>query len=185
MKLIKGKNHLKKEIKVGRKPTAATRILLLMKRKAVQKTNSSNTYFEQNETATSKHDIEKNKSAHGNGNESIEEVMKQKGIELCSLITEELSDEELNKINEIKTNIEAKPLEIYRQCGNKKVTWGSMQTLLNHDTKDQSKRWITDKVINFYFKKNLAEMDQKRCQAEPERNRSGFFWLVLLAIYNL
>jgi hypothetical protein len=35
-------------------------------------------------------------------------------------------------------------------------------------------------VINFYFKKNLAEMDQKQCQAEPEQNRSGFlgsfFW---------
>jgi hypothetical protein len=66
--------------------------------------------------------------------------MKQKGIELRSLITEELSDEERNKINKINTNIEAKPLKIYRQCGNEKVTWGSMQTLLNRDTKDQSKR---------------------------------------------
>ncbi len=131
------------------------------KKKTVQKTNSINFYFEENETATSKHDIEKNYLAHGNGNESIEEVMKQKGIKLRSLITEEFSDEEHNKINEINTNIEAKPLEIYRQCGNKKITWGSMQTLLNHDTKDQSKRWITNEVINFYFKKNLAEMDQK------------------------
>jgi hypothetical protein len=84
---------------------------------------------------------------------SIEEAMKQKGIKLHSLITEELSDEERNKINEINKNIEAKPLEIYRQCGNEKITWGSMQTLLNRDTKNQSKRWITDEVINFYFKK--------------------------------
>ncbi len=115
--------------------------------------------------------------AHGNGNESIEEVMKQNGIKLRSLITEELSDEERNKINEINTNIEGKPLKIYSQCGNEKVTWGSMQTLRNRDTKNQSKRWITDKVINFYLKKNLAKMDQKRCQAEPEQNRSGFFGL--------
>jgi Ulp1 family protease len=29
-------------------------------------------------------------------------------------------------------------------------------------------------VINFYFKKYLAEMDQKQCQEEPEQNCSGF-----------
>jgi hypothetical protein len=93
--------------------------------------------------------------------------MKQKGIELRSLIIKVLSDEECNKINEIKRNIEAKPVEIYRHCGTKKVSWGSMQTLLQSDTTDQSKRWIDDQVINFYFKDYLAEMDRKRCQAEP------------------
>jgi hypothetical protein len=66
--------------------------------------------------------------------------MKQKGIKLRSLITEELSDKEHNKINEINTNIEGKPLKIYSQCGNKKVTWGSMQTLLNRDTKKPIKK---------------------------------------------
>jgi hypothetical protein len=83
--------------------------------------------------------------AHGNGNEPIEEVLKQKGIELHSLIIKVLSDEEHDKINEINTNIEAKPVKIYKQCGNKKVLWGSMRRLLNHDTKDQSKRWIDDR----------------------------------------
>jgi Ulp1 family protease len=38
-------------------------------------------------------------------------------------------------------------------------------------------------VINFYFKKYLAEMDQKQCQEEPEQNFSGFlnsfFWQCL------
>jgi hypothetical protein len=94
---------------------------------------------------------------------------------------EVLSDEERHKINEIKTNIEAMPLEICRQFGTKKVLWDSMRRLLNPDTKDhQSKRWIDNQVINFYFKIELAEMDQQQCQAEPGRNRSGFlcsyFW---------
>jgi hypothetical protein len=115
-----------------------------------------------------KDDFEKNKSAHGNGNEHIEEVMKQKGIKLRSLIIEDLSGEELNKINEIKSNIEALPSKTYRQFGTKMILWDSMRRLLNPDTKDhQSKRWIDDQVINFYFKIELAEMDQKRCQAEP------------------
>jgi hypothetical protein len=42
------------------------------------------------------------------------------------------------------------------------------------------KRWIDDKVINIYFKNYLTEIDQKRCQEEPEQNCSGFlgsyFW---------
>jgi Ulp1 family protease len=63
---------------------------------------------------------------------------------------------------------------------NEEVSWGSMQRLLNHDTKAQSKRWINDQVINFHFKKYLAEMDQKRCQEESEQNHSPFlnsyFW---------
>ncbi len=64
--------------------------------------------------------------------------MKQKGIELRSLIIKVLSDEERNNIIEIKTNIEAKPVKIYRHCGTKKVSWDSMRTLLKSDTKDQS-----------------------------------------------
>ncbi len=51
--------------------------------------------------ASSDDDFEKNKSAHGNKNEHIEEDMKQKGIKLHSLIIEPLSDEERNKINQI------------------------------------------------------------------------------------
>ncbi len=93
--------------------------------------------------------------------------MKQKGIELHSLIIKVLSDEERNKINKIKTNIEAKPVKIYRHCGTIKVSWDSMQTLLQSDTKDQSKRWIDNQVLNFYFKEYLTEMDRKQCQAEP------------------
>jgi Ulp1 family protease len=59
----------------------------------------------------------------------------------------------------------------------KKVSWGSMQRLLNPDTTEKvlTKRWINDKVINFYFKKYLAEMDQKRYKEEPEQKCSGFF----------
>ncbi len=41
--------------------------------------------------------------------------------------------------------------------------------------RSNQKRWINDKVINFYFKKYLAEMDQKRCKEEPEQNCSFFF----------
>jgi Ulp1 family protease len=57
-----------------------------------------------------------------------------------------------------------------------------MRRLLNLDTteKGQSKRLINNRVINFYFKKYLAKMDQKRCQEELEQNCSGFlgsyFW---------
>jgi Ulp1 family protease len=106
--------------------------------------------------------------------------MNQKGVELPSLIIKPLSDEEHNKINQIIKNKEAKPGEIYIHYENEEVSWGSMRRLLNRDLKAQSKIWINDKVINFYFKKYLAEMDQKRCQEEPEQNCSGFlssfFW---------
>ena len=109
--------------------------------------------------------------------------MKQKGIKLHSLIFEDLSGEELNKINQIKANKEAKPDEIYRHCGTKKVSWDSMRRLLKSDTKDQSKRWINNEVINSYFKKYLTEVVHKRCRKEPEQNRSGFlgllFWQTL------
>jgi hypothetical protein len=50
--------------------------------------------------------------AHGNKNEHIEEVLKQKGVKLHSLIIKPLSDEERNKINQIIKNKEAKPGEI-------------------------------------------------------------------------
>jgi hypothetical protein len=76
--------------------------------------------------ASSDNDFEKNKSAHGNKNEHIEEVMKQKGINLLSLINKPLSDEEHNKIYLIIKNKEAKPGELYRRYENKKVSWGSM-----------------------------------------------------------
>ena len=33
-------------------------------------------------------------------------------------------------------------------------------------------------MINFYFEKYLAEMDQKQCQEEPEQNCSGFLSLI-------
>jgi hypothetical protein len=90
--------------------------------------------------ASSDDDFEKNKSAHGNKNEHIEEVMSQKGNKLCSLIIQPLSDEEHNKINQIIKNKEAKSGEIYIHYGNEKVSWGSMQRLLKSDTKDQSKK---------------------------------------------
>ncbi len=66
--------------------------------------------------------------------------MNQKGIDLRSLINKPLSDEDSNKFNQIIKNIEAKPGEIYIHFENKEVSWGSMQRLLNLDTKVQSKR---------------------------------------------
>jgi hypothetical protein len=86
------------------------------------------------------------------------------------LINEPLSAEDRNKINQIMKNKEAKPGDKYIHYENKVVSWGSMQRHLNLDTTEKvlSKRWINNKEINFYFKKYLAEMDQKRCQEEPE-----------------
>ncbi len=121
--------------------------------------------------------LKKNKSAHGNENEHIEEDMKQKGIKLRSLIIEPLSDEEHNKINQIIKNKEAKSGEMYIHYGNEKVSWGSMRRLLKSDTKNHPKRWIDNKVIDFYFKNYLAEIDQKQCQEEPEQNCSVFLGL--------
>jgi hypothetical protein len=86
----------------------------------------------------------------------------------------------VTKINQIIKNKEAKSGEIYIHYGNEEVSWGSMQRLLKSDTKTQSKIWINNKVINFYFKNYLAEMDQKQCQEEPEQNcscfLSSYFW---------
>ncbi len=45
------------------------------------------------------------------------------------------------------------------------------------ETKNHPKRWINNEVINFYFKKYLAEIDQKQCQEEPEQDCSGFLGL--------
>jgi hypothetical protein len=101
MNLIKGKNCLKKENEGGEKTESSDEEFVFVKRKAVQKTNSSDDYFEENKSASSNDDFEINKSAYGNKNEHIEEVMNQKGVELRSLIIKPLSDEEHNKINQI------------------------------------------------------------------------------------
>ncbi len=50
-----------------------------------------------------------------------------------------------------------------------------MRRLLKSDTKNHPNRWINNEVINFYFKSYLAEIDQKRCQEEPEQNCSVFW----------
>jgi hypothetical protein len=149
MNLIKGKNRLRKENEGGEKTESSNEEFVFVKKKPVQKTDSSEDYFEENKSASSDDDFEKNKLAHGNKNEHIEEDMKQKGIELHSLIIEPLSDEERNKINQIIKNKEAKSGEIHIHYGNKKVSWGSMRRLLKSDTKNHPKRWIDDKVINF------------------------------------
>jgi hypothetical protein len=162
-------------MKVGRKTKSSDKEFVFVKKKAVQKTDSSDDYFEENKLSSSNNDFEKNKSAHGNKNEHIEEDMKQKGIKLCSLIVEPLSDEECSKINQIIKNREAKSGDVCLHYGNKKVSWGSMRRFLKSDTKDHPKRWIDDEVINFYFKNYLAEIDQMRCQEEPEQNCSGFW----------
>ena len=88
--------------------------------------------------ASSNNDFEENKSAHGNENEHIEEVMNQKRIEFCSLINKPLSGEDSNKINQIIKNKEAKPGEIYIHYENKYVSWNSMRRLLNLDTTERS-----------------------------------------------
>ncbi len=59
MNLIKGKNRLKKGNEGGEKTNSSDEEFVINKKKAVQKTDSSNVYFEENKTATSKHDIEK------------------------------------------------------------------------------------------------------------------------------
>jgi hypothetical protein len=46
--------------------------------------------------------------------------MKQKGIELCSLIIEPHSDEERNKVNQIIKNKKAKSGDIYIHYGKKR-----------------------------------------------------------------
>jgi hypothetical protein len=70
----------KKKNEGGEKADSSDKEFVIVEKKAVQKTDSSNDYFEENKPATSKDDFEKNKLAHGNGNEPIEKVMKQKGI---------------------------------------------------------------------------------------------------------
>ncbi len=130
MNLIKGKNHLKKENEGGEKTESSDEEFVFAKKKAVQKIDSSDNYFEENKSASSNNDFEKNKSAHGNKNEYIEEDMKQKGIKLRSLIIEPFFDEERNKTNQIIKNKEAKSGEVYIHYGNKKVSWGSMRRLL-------------------------------------------------------
>jgi hypothetical protein len=162
MHSIKDKERLKKENKGGEKTNSSNDKFDFVNKKAVQKTNSSDDDFEEYKLASSDDDFEENKSAYGNENEHIEEVMNQKGIGLRSSIKKPLSDEDSNKFNQIIKNKEAKPGEIYIHYGNKYVSWNSMRRILNLDTTEiQSKRWMKDKVIDFYFKKYLAEMDQK------------------------
>ncbi len=81
--------------------------------------------------------------------------MNKNGIKLSQLINEPLSAEDSNKINQIMKNKEAKPGDKYIHYENDSVSWGSMRRHLNLDTTEKvlSKRWINDKVINFYFKK--------------------------------
>ena len=59
MNLIKGKNCLKKENEGGEKTESSNEEFVFIQKKAVQKTDSSNIYFEENKPATSKDDIEK------------------------------------------------------------------------------------------------------------------------------
>ncbi len=59
MNLIKGKNRLKKENEGGEKTNSSNKEFVIVEEKAVQKTDSSNTYFEENIPATSKDDFEK------------------------------------------------------------------------------------------------------------------------------
>ncbi len=59
MNLIKGKNCLKKENEGGEKTDSSDKEFVIVEKKAVQKTNSSNDYFEENKPATSKDDFEK------------------------------------------------------------------------------------------------------------------------------
>jgi hypothetical protein len=59
MNLIKGKNCLKKENGSGEKTDSSNKEFVFLKKKAVQKTDSSNDYFEENKPASSNDDFEK------------------------------------------------------------------------------------------------------------------------------
>jgi hypothetical protein len=59
MKLIKGKNRLKKGNEGGEKTDNSDNKFVIVEKKVVQKTNSSNDYFEENKLATSEDDFEK------------------------------------------------------------------------------------------------------------------------------
>ncbi len=60
MNLIKGKNHLKKENEGGEKTKSSDKEFVFVKKKAVQKTDSSNNYFEENISANSDDDLKNN-----------------------------------------------------------------------------------------------------------------------------
>jgi hypothetical protein len=112
----------------------------------------------------------KNENKGGEKTDSSDDEVVFVKINLNLLINEPLSDKYSNKTNQIIKNKEAKPGDKYIYYENKKVSWGSMRRLLNLDTTEKAltKRWINNEVINFYFKKYLTEMDQERCQEEPE-----------------
>jgi hypothetical protein len=58
--LIKGKHHLKKENEGGEKTNSSNNKFVFVKKKAVQKTYSSNDDFEENKWASSDNDFEEN-----------------------------------------------------------------------------------------------------------------------------
>ena len=60
MNLIKGKNCLKNENEGVEKTKSSDKEFVFVKKKAVQKTNSSDDYFEENKSASSNDDFEKN-----------------------------------------------------------------------------------------------------------------------------
>jgi hypothetical protein len=60
MNLIKGKNRLKKENEGGEKTDSTDKEFVFVKKKAVQKTDSSNDYVEENKSASSNDGFEKN-----------------------------------------------------------------------------------------------------------------------------
>jgi hypothetical protein len=59
MNLIKIKNHLKKENEGGEKTDSSNVEFVFVKKKAVQKTDSSDEYFEENKLASSDNDFQK------------------------------------------------------------------------------------------------------------------------------
>jgi hypothetical protein len=83
MNLIRGKNGLKKERNGEEKFDSSYEKFVIVEKKTVQKTDSSNNYFEENKPATSRDDFEKNKLAHGNGNESIEKSYEAVGNQIA------------------------------------------------------------------------------------------------------
>ncbi len=92
--------------------------------------------------------------------------MNQKGNKSRELINQPLSDEDSNKTNQLIENKEANLLDKYILYENNRFSWDSMRRLLNLDTTEKyhTRKWLGNKVINIYFNKYLAEMDQKQCQ---------------------
>ncbi len=60
MNLIKGKNRLNEENEGWEKTESSNEEFVFVKKKAVQKTDSSDNYFEENKSSSSDNDFEKN-----------------------------------------------------------------------------------------------------------------------------